>query len=196
MVSPIQVLAGPLFLLFSLTAAGLANADWEVRPASKVSYVSIKNNAIAEHNTFSGVSGSLNKQGELTINIDLSSVETLVDIRNQRMRDLFFEISQHPKATITAQLEAQELAQVDSGAPLQMIKSFMLSLHGFEVELEAEVSVVAVGGRAWVSTTRPILISAADFGLSGGVNALREVAGLQSISSVVPVSVDLRLQKK
>ena len=171
-------------------------ADWRLTSASKVGYVSIKNNAIAEHNVFSGVTGSLSKKGQLKINIDLSTVETQVDIRNQRMRELFFEVTQYPQAVVTAELDVQELAQVDSGAPLEIVKPFTLSLHGVEVTAEAHLRVVAVGGRAWVSTVRPILISAADFGLEGGVAALQKIAGLEVIAAVVPVSVDLKFVKK
>ena len=171
-------------------------ADWRRTSASKVGYVSIKNNAIAEHNVFSGVTGSLSKKGQLKINIDLSTVETQVDIRNQRMRELFFEVTQYPQAVVTAELDVQELAQVDSGAPLEIVKPFTLSLHGVEVTAEAHLRVVAVGGRAWVSTVRPILISAADFGLEGGVAALQKIAGLEAIAAVVPVSVDLKFVKK
>ena len=171
-------------------------ADWRLTSASKVGYVSIKNNAIAEHNVFSGVTGSLSKKGQLKINIDLSTVETQVDIRNQRMRELFFEVTQYPQAVVTAELDVQELAQVDSGAPLEIVKPFTLSLHGIEVTADAHLRVVAVGGRAWVSTVRPILISAADFGLEGGVAALQKIAGLEAIAAVVPVSFDLKFVKK
>ena len=171
-------------------------ADWRLASSSKVGYVSIKNNAIAEQNYFSGVTGSLSKKGVLKINIDLSSVETQVDIRNQRMRDLFFEVAQYPQAVVTAELDMQELAQIDSGAPLEIVKPFTLSLHGVEATSEAHFRVIAGGGRAWVSTVRPILISAADFGLEDGVAALRTIAGLEAISSAVPVSVDLKFVKK
>lgn len=171
-------------------------ADWRLTSASKVGYVSIKNNAIAEHNVFSGVTGSLSKKGQLKINIDLSTVETQVDIRNQRMRELFFEVTQYPQAVVTAELDVQELAQIDSGAPLEIVKPFTLSLHGVEATAEAHLRVVAVGERAWVSTVRPILISAADFGLEGGVSALQKIAGLEAIAAVVPVSIDLKFVKK
>ena len=171
-------------------------ADWRLTSASKVGYVSIKNNAIAEHNVFSGVTGSLSKKGQLKINIDLSTVETQVDIRNQRMRELFFEVTQYPQAVVTAELDVQELAQIDSGAPLEIVKPFTLSLHGVEATAEAHLRVVAVGGRALVSTVRPILISAADFGLEGGVSALQKIAGLEAIAAVVPVSIDLKFVKK
>ena len=180
--------------LLLMTQATLA--DWRLTSASKVGYVSIKNNAIAEHNVFSGVTGSLSKKGQLKINIDLSTVETQVDIRNQRMRELFFEVTQYPQAVVTAELDVQELAQIDSGAPLEIVKPFTLSLHGVEVTAEAHLRVVAVGGRAWVSTVRPILISAADFGLEGGVSALQKIAGLEAIAAVVPVSIDLKFVKK
>ena len=191
---PIWIRSLTCVLLLLVTQATLA--DWRLTAASKVGYVSIKNNAIAEHNYFSGVTGSLNKKGQLKVSIDLSTVETQVDIRNQRMRDLFFEVMQYPEAVVTAQLDMQELAQVESGAPLELVKPFTLSLHGIESTGEAHLRIVSVGGRAWVSTVRPILISAADFGLEGGVAALRKIAGLEAIAAVVPVSVDLKLVKK
>ena len=191
---PIWIRSLTCVLLLLFTQATLA--DWRLTSASKVGYVSIKNNVIAEHNYFSGVTGSLNKKGQLKVSIDLSTVETQVDIRNQRMRDLFFEVMQYPEAVVTAQLDMQELAQVESGAPLELVKPFTLSLHGVESTAEAHLRIVSVGGRAWVSTVRPILISAADFGLEGGVAALRKIAGLEAIAGVVPVSVNLKLVKK
>ena len=191
---PIWIRSLTCVLLLLVTQATLA--DWLLTAASKVGYVSIKNNAISEHNYFSGVTGSLNKKGQLKVSIDLSTVETQVDIRNQRMRDLFFEVMQYPEAVVTAQLDMQELAQVESGAPLELVKPFTLSLHGIESTGEAHLRIVSVGGRAWVSTVRPILISAADFGLEGGVAALRKIAGLEAIAAVVPVSVNLKLVKK
>ena len=191
---PIWIRSLTCVLLLLITQATLA--DWRLTAASEVGYVSIKNNAIAENNYFSGVTGSLNKKGQLKVSIDLSTVETQVDIRNQRMRDLFFEITQYPEAVVTAQLDRQELAQVESGAPLEIVKPFTLSLHGVESTAEAHLRIVSVGGRAWVSTVQPILISAADFGLEGGVAALRKIAGLEAIAAVVPVSVNLKLVKK
>jgi len=191
---PIWIRSLTCVLLLLITQATLA--DWRLTAASKVGYVSIKNNAIAEQNYFSGVTGSLDKKGQLKISIDLSTVETQVDIRNQRMRDLFFEVMQYPEAVVTAQLDMQELAQVESGAPLELVKPFTLSLHGIESTGEAHLRIVSVGGRAWVSTVRPILISAADFGLEGGVAALRKIAGLEAIAAVVPVSVNLKLVEK
>jgi tRNA threonylcarbamoyladenosine modification (KEOPS) complex Cgi121 subunit len=48
-------------------------------------------------------------------------------------------------------------------------------------------------GALYVLSAQPILIRAEDFGLSAGIEALRAVAGLKTISQTVPVSINLRL---
>jgi hypothetical protein len=40
-----------------------------------------------------------------------------------------------------------------------------------------------------------VLVNAADFGMEGGIEALRNVAGLNAISSVVPVSMQLKFER-
>ena len=59
-------------------------------------------------------------------------------------------------------------------------------------QLNRPVLVIGEGdGRLQVLTPAPVLIRAEDFGLAGGVEALRKVAGLESISTAVPVTVHL-----
>ena len=83
--------------------APLAQGEWSVdAAASSLSYVSVKAGEIAEANSFSGLSGSVTPDGAATVEIDLATIETKVDIRNERMRDIFFEVANHPKATVTA----------------------------------------------------------------------------------------------
>ena len=44
-----------------------------------------------------------------------------------------------------------------------------------------------------VTSLGPIIIHASQFALSGNVESLRKIAGLQSIELMVPVTFDLRL---
>ena len=68
-----------------------------------------------------------------------------------------------------------------------------LALHGVQRDLTAQVSVLLENdGDLLVFTTHPVLVNAADFGLDSGVEALRNVAGLKSISNVVPVTLQLK----
>jgi len=182
-------------LAAALTTSPLVSADWGVGAGSQVNYVSIKNNSIAENNAFTRVSGSITEDGSIAISIDLASVETHVDIRNQRMRDIFFEVANHPKALVTGELSASDMAQLDAGVPLERRVSLTVSLHGSDASVEANLRAVAVGSELFVTTLEPILLAAADYGLGAGVAALQELAGLKAIASTIPVTVNLRLMR-
>ncbi|MEE4202636.1 MAG: YceI family protein [Halieaceae bacterium] len=182
-----------LGLTAMIGASAVAQADWAIAPASSLSYVSVKNNAIAENNTISGLSGGLSDGGELTVSIDLTSVDTGVSIRNERMQTMFFEVSKFATAEVSAQLDPAELTALADGKPVQRSVALTLNLHGMEKDLSADVLAVQAGGKIHVTSTRPVLLNAADFGLEGGVTALREIAGLDAISTAVPVTIHLVL---
>ncbi|MDH5171541.1 MAG: YceI family protein, partial [Gammaproteobacteria bacterium] len=58
--------------------------------------------------------------------------------------------------------------------------------------LTVPVAVIGEGdGRIRVFSLRPVIIKAADFGLEAGVTALQKLAGLQAISTAVPVTFHL-----
>ena len=102
----------PVLLLVS----GLAHAEWQLDgAASSVHFVSIKNEAIAESHHFNKLDGSISDAGEATLNIDLASVETGIEIRDQRMREMLFEVAQFPRANISMQMDAALLEGADRG---------------------------------------------------------------------------------
>jgi len=177
----------------ALLAPAISQAAWELAPASSLNYVSVKNNAIAENNSISGLSGGLSDAGELSVSIDLTSVETGVSIRNERMQKMFFEVSKFATAEVSAQLDAEALKALNAGEPVVQSIPLTLSLHGVEKTLAADVLAVPAAGSVHVTSTRPVLISAADFGLEAGVGALREIAGLDAIAGAVPVTIHLVL---
>ena len=177
-----------------VASAGAARADWELdNTQSTVNFVSIKNNLVGENNTIKALEGSIAVDGQAKLTIHLGSVETLIEIRNQRMRELLFETAKFPVATVTAQVDPTLFAASNGGGVRLIDLPFRLAMHGREKDLSAFVSVVVEDdGDLVVTTTHPVLVNAADFGLEGGVEALRNVAGLNAISSVVPVSMQLK----
>jgi hypothetical protein len=132
------------------------------------------------------------RSGNIIKPSELDSVQTLIDIRNERMRETLFETVTFPAATVNAVVAPELLATVAEGGTLQTELTFTLSLHGAEKALT--VPVVLVGekaGNLQVYTPRPVIINAADFGLAKGIEALQAVAGLKAISTAVPVTVHL-----
>ena len=86
-------------LLAVLLSIAPAHADWMVQDTSQIGFVSIKNNSIGENNAFQRVSGSISEAGMVAVAIDLTSVETGVGIRNERLQTMLFDVASFPSAT-------------------------------------------------------------------------------------------------
>lgn len=182
-----------VLILLLLTPCTAAWADWELDSAgSKLHFVSIKNGGTAEVHSFATMVGYLGDAGKAEVTIDLDSVQTLIDIRDERMREMLFETVKFPSATISAQVDPDVLAVAAEGGVLTAEVPVTLSLHGKEKSLTIPVVIVGEGERRLrVFSAQPLLINAADFGLAEGVAALQKVAGLQSIATAVPVTLQL-----
>lgn len=182
-----------LFAVFFLLASASGWARWELDgDKSTVNFVSIKNDAVAEIHRFESLLGYIGEDGEVRLTIELASVETLVDIRNQRMREMLFQTVDFPAATVSAKVDPGLIAAVGQGGTLTTELTFTLALHGAEKQLSVPVTLVGENtGRIQVFTPGPVIVNAADFGLAAGVAALQQVAGLQAISTAVPVTVHL-----
>jgi polyisoprenoid-binding protein YceI len=189
----INPLQRTLLILLLLLPCGSAWAQWELdNTRSVVNFVTVKNASVGEIHSFSSLVGYIGAAGKVQLTISLDSVETLVPIRNERMRELLFETVQFPAATISAQLEPALLAAAAEGGVLTADVPITLTLHGQEKALSMPVVVVAEGdGRLRVFSARPVLVNAGDFGLEAGVAALQKIAGLQSISNAIPVTLHL-----
>ena len=183
--------------LFALVCAAaallstLALADWQVGPGSQVQFVSIKNNTVGEVSHFETLAGTLTDAGEVEVRVALDSVETNIGIRNERMKKMLFEVGLYPEAVITAQLDTEAVAAMSDGGVTSV--ALNIDLHGQTVTKDALLSVAVTDQGVTVTTTQPILLTASEFGLEGGVAALQKVAGLNAISRVVPVTVALKL---
>ncbi|MGB1140348.1 MAG: YceI family protein, partial [Halioglobus sp.] len=145
-----------------------------------------------EVHSFSSMAGEIGESGEASVVIDLDSVETLIPIRNERMREMLFKTADFPKASVSAQVEPAVLQAASEEGVTQVELPLRVSLHGAEANLNASFTVVGEGdGRIRVFSARPLLVNAASFGLEPGIEALREVAGLSAISTSVPVTLQL-----
>lgn len=182
-------------LLITLVATGSAQAGWDVTASSRVGFVSIKNNSIGENNVFEQVTGSISDEGHVALSIDLTSVETGVGIRNERLQRMLFEVGKFPTAMVQATLSASQLDALKAGDNVSETVKVTVSLHGMSVDKLAPLSVGVSEDGLRVTSTQPIVVTAKDFGLESGVAALQAIAGLNAISQSIPITVDLSLRK-
>ena len=181
-------------LLAALWSIAPAHADWMVQDTSQIGFVSIKNNSIGENNVFQRVSGSISEAGMVAVAIDLTSVETGVGIRNERLQTMLFDVASFPSATVKATLSPAQVMALRGGGTVTESVALDVSLYGTTVSKTAELLVSVLDDDVRVTSTQPIMITAQDFGLESGVAALQKIAGLSAISRSIPITVDLRLK--
>ncbi len=184
-------------LALALTSP-LALAGWSLDPAaSSLSFVSIKNNAVAEVHHFTQISGEVSDSGQATLTINLDSVETGIPIRNERMRKMLFDTTKFAQASVGLQVDMKPLAKLKPGEDLLLQSPISVNLHGMRTELPCNLQVTRLSAHRYrVVTAAPVIVSAADFALSDGIEALREIAGLKAIGTGVPVTVSLTFKAK
>ena len=173
--------------------AAAAHADWALESeASNIQFITTKNNAVAEVHSFKQLSGTIDKSGVAMVEIALDSVDTLIPIRDERMREHLFQTVEFPTAIIGTKVDLATLEGLATGSEQLVETTLGVSLHGAQAKLPTKLRVTALGdGRYLVSTAQPLLLRASDFDLVAGIEKLREIAGLDSISTAVPVTVHL-----
>lgn len=183
----------PLVLLMLVGLSSYAMADWELlNDESSLHYVSIKDTDAGELNSFNKLSGSVSDSGTVSLSIHLASVETGIPIRNERMQEMFFNVTQYAEATVSGDVDLTRVAELKVGETYTDVITLNLSLHGVSKEVSNTVQVTKLtDGRLLVTSIEPVIVNAGDYKFAQGIEKLREVAKLPSISMVVPVTYSL-----
>lgn len=157
---------------------------------SHLSFTSTKNGAITEVHGIPGLSGDIDDAGRARVEVDLITVATGIDIRNERLNTLLFNTPSFPKAKVTANVADLLATMEDKKSHTTSIQA-SLTLHGVTKPVSFDILALKSEQGLVVATVSPTLINATDFGLGEGVEKLREIAGLTSISKMVPVTFTL-----
>ncbi len=170
---------------------------WQlINDASHLNFISIKKGTVVENHSFSELSGSVNAAGDARILIALDSVQTNIDIRNERMRTYLFETNTTPTATLTTKLDMTQFADMKIGARQEISATIVVHMHGKTESLGADMIVTRLGAnKIAVESREPILVHIDSFGMTAGVEKLRELAKLPSITPVVPISFSLVFER-
>ncbi|QOL26601.1 YceI family protein [Thalassotalea sp. LPB0316] len=175
--------------------ANTALANWQVdQDKSDLHFVSVKKNTIGEVHHFDQFSGMVSTQGDVKFDVALASVNTGIAIRDERMQVFLFETDKFSQASFSGKVDAKALANLTAGGAGKLALSGELSLHGQSQAFNLMVNVVKLNnGDLMVSNIAPMVIQAEQFALTNGILKLQELAGLPSISTVVPVNFSFYL---
>ncbi len=169
---------------------------WTLQPgASKLNFQSVKSQTIVESSTFASLRGSISPSGLASVTIALDSVDTGIDLRNVRMRFLFFETFKFPEAVVTMALDPAALQTLATVRRMTLKAKYELTLHGVTRSLESDIVVTLLtDSLVSVASSTPISIAAAGFGLSDGVKKLEDANQVPIIPSG-SVTFDFLFQK-
>lgn len=161
------------------------DGGWQLdRSASSLRFQSIKNGSKVETSNFANFDGALDPDGLATLLVELNSVDTNVDLRNVRMRFLFFETFKFPVAAITTRVEASTLERLAAERRISMPVEFELDLHGVKKTLTADtVLTMFTDNQIAITSESPVTISAEDFSLMEGIIKLQEAANVEIVPS-------------
>ncbi len=172
-------------------------ANWTLNPEdSGMTYVTVKLGELAEINTFRNVTGSVSKDGIATIAVMLDSVDTNNEIRDPRMTEHLFETESYPVATASTKLDMSVFDNLAIGARHTELLDMTIDLHGVSEQMDFYVMVTRLGpNKVLVENKAPLLLDARDFGMEAGLTKLQELAGLDSITPVVPITVSFVFER-
>ncbi|MEM9697296.1 MAG: YceI family protein [Pseudomonadota bacterium] len=175
-----------------ITSASLAFADtWTLNgEASHLAFGSIKKESFGEVHSFSGLSGSVSPDGKVMLEIDLATLDTQIEIRDERMKKHVFNNT--PKATVMAEIEMENVSELAVGDSTVVDAYGTVALAGNETEVFTEMFVMRLNEeQVLVTTNGMIMLNLEDFGLTKGIDMLMQIAELPSITRASPVTMRL-----
>jgi polyisoprenoid-binding protein YceI len=177
-------------LLFTVLLSLPVQAEWTLNnDGSSLSFVSTKAINAAEVHKFSTLEGGVDAAGNVRVSIALASLDTGIELRDERMHEMLFETTKFESATMTASVDIEVINGLAAGDSKDVTVDGELALHGEAAEMSFDVVVVRTGeSQLLVISEKPVVINAQRFRLTQGLEKLREIAGLPSISTAVPVS--------
>ena len=169
-----------LFALAATPAFGQSALDpgWLLdTEASNLRFQSIKKEVVSESSDFATFTGEIYPNGKAEIRVALESVDTKIDLRNVRMRFLFFETFKFPEAVVLAEVTPAMIDTLEKNRRATFEMPFSMDLHGVKKTLVAEIVATLLGeDRISVATARPVAISVEEFGLMENLGKLEEAA--------------------
>ncbi len=182
------------------TGNGSSQTAWTIdRASSNLHFVSTKAGApgvagVSEVSTFKRFEGGMSATGDIKMTIDLASIDSGIEIRDERLRTMLWNVKATPTATFTTKLGIDAMTKFAASRVNDFDIAGELSLAGQTKPVTAKLRATRVGENSLLVTTRaPIVINSNDYGLRAGVEALREVVGLNFVSASAPVDFALVL---
>jgi len=192
--------ASALCVILALFLAALGGAQaqqqWVLNGGASHFYMQTsKANSITEIQQFTGLTGTIDGNGNADVKIDLTSIASGIDVRDVRMRFLLFETYKFPNAEVTAKIDMTKLQDLTSHIRDTYPLHFTVAMHGVTKDFDADVNVTRLSDKSVsVATAKPIVVKTDDFGLTAGLAKLMDAINGTPIVSAASFTFDLMFE--
>lgn len=182
-----------ILLLSSILISANSHSDWQLNKAlSELSFIATKDARVADNHYFTDIDANISDNGQVTLSINMASVETNITKRDKRLRALLFNVAEFPTAEAVLKVRRSYLKPQPAGTQKTVNVKGHLTMVGVNQPTAARLIMThRSDGKVAVSTIEPILVDSEDFGMLPGIDALAKLAGLKTISIKIPVSFNL-----
>lgn len=161
--------------------------------SSKLAFGSVKSEYVGEIHSFDALSGTVSRDGAVEITVELGSVNTEFDIRNERMIEHVFDFA--PNALITGQIDMATLSELGVGETAVIPVEAQLSFLGTDLPVTPEMFVARIADdKVMVTTDSMVFVATDELEIDAGIDMLKEIAGLDTITRAVPITMRLMFQ--
>ncbi|MEM6477517.1 MAG: YceI family protein [Pseudomonadota bacterium] len=176
-------------LAFVSAAAAAHAGSWTLDgESSMVGFGSVKSDVIGESHSFSGLSGTVEEDGSVNITLNLATVNTNIDIRNERMQEHVFKMA--PSAQLMAEVDMDAMEALSVGATMMTVVEGTLMFLGQEVFVDLPVVAARLSDeQVLIMSDGVTYLSTEELGIDAGIDTLMGLAGLERIDRAVPVTV-------
>lgn len=165
----------------------------------------LKDGGIPVKGSLNIAQGSLDLSGKsspaLSLTIDLESFDSGLPLRNERVRQIFFNSDKKEFSTAVLTVDSFPADVVkklrDEKGLTEVIVDGNLDFHGKKQKLSVKLGVsVTPAGRLAVKSVTPVEVKISDWPLADNLKSLMQVCGHQKIDNVVTVDVNVEFDVK
>ncbi len=160
---------------------------------SVISFVGIKNNAVAVPGSFASLRGGLSIDSRRAwVEVALDLLSTGDKERDQNISVHYFNVREFPLARFSVDSVSGPESLPPVGGSVELVANGVLEIHGSRIELAVPVRLTREGERrVRVRNTRALVLTSEQLGLAQQHAILKAVCGHEALSAAVPIDFDL-----
>jgi hypothetical protein len=139
-------------------------------------------------------------RGDITgeLEVPLSSWDSGLELRDQRVQDLFFKVATNPSLSFSLTgFSSEDEDGVGVGESIDGIATGFLDVRSKKIEISTKVSISRSAPKRYsISSVEPFTVSVEDMGLTKDMEALIKACGHASVDDAIKISLNLDLGPK